>query len=398
MTRVVLLFLLLVIIAPSNTIGFGLGFYYAAISRNTNLSFLPLVLAAALFFASYNSTKIPESDLFFYWQSSEELARIDFFQLINLYRHEPGYYFMNWLFVRGLGFEWSSWVFVFSFAFYFSWLTGINIVLNFLKLDRTSSLTLLVFAMFFPLVFIQSAHLVRQYIAMGIGLLGLATFLITGRGWRYFIVAPIFHVAAFALLIVPLSARLGSRSQRAAVFYTLFVALFLVLAGRVAGENPEFLQSLGVPNLIIYGIGRLSQDQFYQLNDLSLIGLLFSTISLGASILGLYINREKIASISKEVNLRFTSFLTFNAVLSASIILLSLLGYTEPATRMLQFILLQFPVVLATLVFLTKTFRFFTIIAGVLMPILFFSYPSTWSYGDVLKVLLYPHYFYLIGA
>lgn len=392
------LILLLVLIAPSNILGLAFGFFLAGTSGKGSLRYLPLTLSASLFVASYNSTKISESDLYFYERASEALSNASFGQLLLLYGHEPGYYFFNWVYVHVFGFDWTSWVFVFSFFLYFLWLSGLRILHSALDLDQASKLAILVWAAFFPLVFVQSGHLVRQYIATSISLFAMATFLMNGRGWLYFSVAPLFHATAIVFLVVPISSWLSQRSRRAAILFTVIGPLLLLLGGRELGQNVALLEGLGLPSVVTYGIGRLSQEQFYELNDVSSIVVVSSLISLGLAFFGLALGLPKSISPSRRVSSRFAAFVAFNMVLAASVLVLDRIELPEPSTRLFQFVILQFPFMLSLYLQVFPRLRIFAIAMGVLMPFAFFLYPTTWTYGDPIEILFLPYYVYLLGG
>ena len=385
-----------VLIAPSNALGLAIGLIYAFRAGDNSQRLIPLVLSAALFLASFNATKVPEGDLYVYYLASEALRDADFQQLIFLHGHEPGYYFLNWLHVHLLGFDWNSWVFAFTFLIYFSWLNGVRLVTGFFHYDVALKVALIVWAAFLPLVFFQSAHLVRQYIALSFGLLGIAMFLATGRGWFWIWVAPLIHVSTLVLLLVPLSVWLAQRSRRLAMTLVVLGPLSMILIGRALGQNPERLDALGLPSIISYGIGRLSQNQFYELEGISISAVLFSMVSLGICMSAIAFRLPSRVSQAKEVSTRFAAFFAFGAAVPASALALSLAGFNEPATRLVQIVVLQLPFILAVILTSSHAMRLVTVATAVLMPISFFLYPSVWTYGNSAENLLLPYYYFLV--
>lgn len=57
---------------------------------------------------------------------------------------------------------------------------------------------------------------------------------------------------------------------------------------------------------------------------------------------------------------------------------------------------MQLPFILCIVFIGSTTVRVATIATGLLMPFLFFVYPSAWSYGDAAEIVLLPYYFFLL--
>lgn len=279
--------------------------------------------------------------------------------------------------------------------FYFLWLTALRLLVGTLNLNRSVQLAVIVLAAFFPLVFVQSSHLVRQYIANGIALFGMVRFLTDGRGWFLFCLAPLFHVVAAIFLVVPFSAWLGQRSRRKAIIFSVVSPLLLILGGRLIGQSLATLEALNVPRVLTYGISRLSQEQFHELDEVGATALIFSLISLLASLSALACHRSRPISSDPLVSSRLAAFVTFNAVLAGSTMLLAISGLTEPATRLFQIVLLQFPFLFAVLAASSHAARLAAIGVGSIMPLAFFVYPSAWEYGDPGEILLLAYYAFL---
>jgi hypothetical protein len=102
-------------------------------------------------------------------------------------------------------------------------------------------------------------------------------------GFSFFL-APLFHAFATIFLVVPVLAWLGQKSRRKAAIFSLVSPLLLVLGGRLIGQFLAALEALGVPRVPTYGISRLSQEQFYGLDEIGATALVFSLIYLIVSL------------------------------------------------------------------------------------------------------------------
>lgn len=391
--------IMLILLSPSNLLGLFLGTFHAIAARKEQASFQPFIISVSLLLASVNATKLPEGDLYNYLFKSNILSESNLGELLRLHSTEPGYYFANWVHVSLLGLDWTSWVFVFTFFFYCIWLNSISMLLGMLRLSNAPKIALLICAAFFPLVFAQSAHLVRQYLGGSLALLGVVYFLKNGRGWGLFLTAPLVHVVSAIFLSIPTSAIVARRSFKWALVVGLSAPIALIGVGRLLAQNVETLAGFGLPTVVTYGLQRLSQNEFHSLSEASMIALSFSAISAAICLFSLVTRLPERVAESEAIALRLTLFLNFQLVLSLSTIIFNGIGLTEPGTRVFQFVLLQFPFSIAILLAASYTARNAVLFAAFLMPILLVVYPNAWNYGSIPEVLLLPYYHsLLLGA
>lgn len=390
--------LLCILIAPSSILGILIGFLYAAIiTTRTSKQMLPLVFSLTLFLSALNVTKSLESDLIVYFSISNDLNGISFFEALSAYAHEPGYYLVNWFVVNKLNFEWRHWVFLFTFLLYFIWLYAIDRLMRFLDVNHYLRISIIIISAFSPLVFSQSAHLVRQYLSGGIAFFGVVEFLKTGRGWRYFILAPLVHLASGVFLFIPVSHMLFKGVSKR--YYFILILLFALFSFQIIQSSVfyDLVNSIagGWPEIISYGLSRLTQEQFFDNDKLGLIPLTLTVIILASSLFGLFASSLDKLNNKLVDSSRLSALLTFNAVLSLGVLLFSYIGHTEPALRAFQFMLIQSPLLIALYVKFFKYVKVLLYAASFLMPLIFCFYPTKWTYSHFGEVLILPYYYYL---
>ncbi len=392
-----LLCLLLILLSPSNFLGISSGIFYAVkLGKNNNWQLLPLIFSISLFLSSLNTTKDLESDFYSYFLISNQINGLNILEFFEIYSREPVYYLANWFFVNKLNFDWDNWVFFFTFIFYFVWLNAIDRLMRLQGVEIYTKLAIILFFGFSPLIFSQSAHLVRQYLSGAIAFWGMTTFLKTGRGWLYFVLASLIHVSSVIYLIIPLSKNFFGGVQRGHFAFLFVVFPYIIFEIIQAPIIYNFLLSYtgGLFDTIAYGVKRLTQEEFFDNEKLSLIPLTVSFIIFALSIFGMIVSpKDKLTDSVVENSRRFI-VLVFNAALSLAILLFSFMELTEPALRAFQYLLIQLPFLILLQLRIFQELRLIFFVIALLVPILFFIIPTEWSYDYFGRVLIYPYYFY----
>jgi hypothetical protein len=379
-----------VLLAPSNLFGLLISLFISFVPQNRKIILTPLVCSLALFLASINATKKLQGDLANYFYFSEELAGVGFSALIAQFGKEPLYYLWNWLHVSVFRFTWESWVFTFSAVFYLIYLATLVRVLDELKFSKHLRILSIILAAFFPLVFMQSAHLVRQYLAGTFILLGVVNFIFNKRALPFFLIAITFHVSAVIFLIIPTLSKFNFRSKLKIFLMTFWAPLvFLLLINLISKYGiDEYL-----PLLMQYGIQRLTQTEFYQLQPLSLFSITF--------ILLMFIMSSFIVLKKQKTNYEDTTYLriiisySFFTFLSIVVLYFHFVGRPELSLRFMQYLVLFFPITFVLCAHFFPFLKQFLLISGLIMPIVFCVYPSNWQYSNLLELLTYPYAFFL---
>ena len=381
--------IIIVLLAPSNIIGTLFAVFWACISGRANTQYRPLVLALSLLLASVNSTKHLAGDLETYFEISMALQGIDLASVLLQFGHEPAYYLWNWLQVAVLDFGWSSWVFSFSFVIFFLFLSAVQRCVLGLRLPPVTGVCLILLAAFFPLIVAQSAHLVRQYLAGALIAMGLANFLFGGRVLPYLLLAPLFHISATLFLIIPFLSAFKLRSKLRIMLDGLILPGLLVLGLRVVAQS-GFSASLPLP--LQYGLQRMGQDEFHQLDQSSLLAILWAALMLVMSLA--VTARGNYGFINPALRVKVDLTFTFLATLSGGVVLLAIAGEAELATRLTQYLFLLFPISLALLSRSRPIVQASVVFAGAAMPLIVMIYPTAWSYAPLMQLILFPFHFF----
>lgn len=381
--------IILVLLAPSNAVGAMVALWASLTCGERSRTLFPLLLSASLILASANSTKLLDGDLRNYFITSQQIGQMDLQTALLQYSMEPGYYLSNWLFVSLLGFNWQSWVFAFSLVFYLIYLTSVERVCRQFDLKKSAAIGLILLAAFFPLVFAQSAHLVRQYIAGAIAVLGCANYLCGRRALLLFLVAPLFHVSAAFFVLLPLFDSLKSR-YRTMTIVSILMGVPIVAAAAIALARSPFASLM--PDVIRYGLSRIGQEKFYELDASSVWALLFTVVTLLLCLVVLLKQNVKYGGAQQRQIDIFTCILIS---LASSVLVFLAFDLSELAVRFVQFLFLSFPVLLAVFLASRKELRRIVLAAGLAMPLILVSYPIAWTFAPVDELVVYPYHYFL---
>jgi len=380
---------------PSNVLALAVGvvlaFGRSASSKGADVFRSALILAVSLFMASYNATKLPESDLRTYMLYSELVSQRNFAEALE-FSSEPVYYLGNWFFVGVLGFEFSSWIFLTTFTIFYLILGGIKRILEVAGVHGGLIASAIVLTAFFPLMFAQSGHLVRQYLAIAIGMLAMARYIGGERCAPYLILAAMTHVTAAIFMLVPIVAFVAPRFGRFSWILTYGLPVVAVGVARFLSEFSSNLRAIGVPDFFVYGLSRLGQQRFHALSDFSLAGYLFVAVSIGISIMFV---QQRIAYKlweASSASARMHTFVSIQLMLSLTVLALSIFGLSELAVRFSQFLFVMCPIALVSLISFHLWARGIVYILAISMPVLFFAYPSPWVYGNAIDILFGPYH------
>lgn len=379
-----------ILLMPSNALALAIAFWSSALSKKGSTFHTAIILAVSLFLASYNATKFPESDLYNYLRYSNILAESTFLEAIQ-FSSEPIYYLGNWVFVGIFGLSFNSWIFFVSFIIFFLSLTGIKQILETGAVHGPLIASAIVLTAFSPLMFAQSGHLVRQYLAIGLGIFAIARYIAKERWAALLILAAMTHVTAAVLFLIPIVGALAPRFGKFSWVLTYGLPLSSVGIARLMAVYAATLQAVGGPTFIIYGLRRLGQDEFHTLSDFSLAGYLFvfASISISGLLILKDVARKAMGQRSSWVRLHL--FFSFHFMLSLSVLTLALLGITELAIRFSQFLFVITPIGLAYILDFYRA-RWLLYMTAAAMPVIFFLYPSPWVYGDPVEILVGPYH------
>lgn len=378
--------MIFVLLSPSNILGIFIALISWATLRRKEAAYAPAILASALILASANSTKELDGDLYNYYRISELLRELDLVSSMVLFGQEPAYYLWNWVHVSLLGLSWQSWIFSFSAIFYITYLSAVRRSVEELNLGHLTGLCLILLAAFFPLVFVQTAHLVRQYLAGAIVTIGVVNVLFGRRAVAFFLLAPLFHMSAAVFLIIPLMLALNLRSKAAIFFCGLSLPTFALLGLRLLSQSGIVANT---PLPLQYGLMRLSQNEFHEISYTFGIALMFSTFMLLISLSVAF--RRDDGRFAPHRQSRVTLVFTILAALSLATIFFSIVGISEIAIRFMQFLFLLMPIALGFMSLSWPLLRFGIVLLGGLMPLALLIYPKAWNYAPLGELILYPY-------
>lgn len=384
--------MLAVLLAPSNIFSLSLGtLFFAASGKKPDQRNL-FALGVALFFASVNSTKLLQGDLLNYYHYSEEISKGGFLYAF-LFANEPLYYLLNWFFVAVLGWGFAGWVFAVSFSIYYMSLKALQLFMEDESPSKGLQLAVLLFFAFSPIIFSQSAHLLRQYLASALALLGLARYIKTGR-WNIFqLLSPLTHVSSAIFLLVPLMGMLPAKSFRS---QAVLGVIFPILTFFVFRSISSFASVLPLPSIVKYAMLRAGQTSFHELTPLGTFPLLFVILSIVTSSSTLLLSYRRIRSGSTEALGRRSAAYAFQFSISVMILVLSGLGLVEPAVRMFQYVLFLAPISLVAFARISPVFKAFVFLMSYPLAVFLFLVPLRWQYADFSEVLTYPSLYYLL--
>lgn len=226
--------LLLPIFVLSPFVALCLAFMQLLLSSKSKIDKYLVFAVISGFIGLLNIKKEPYSDFATYLEWYKLADSLSFKEYIWLIKKEPLFMALTYVVNRlTLGSE-SIYVFVLSFLSYFLLLESLSIFhrkLNFSKLSFFTSVLVLVF---FPYIFLLSAHLIRQFLAISIMAVVMSSFLLN----RKFpivsaMIATLIHsTAAIIFLLVAVTRRWR---------IDIFIRIFVAFAGTIIGVFSVFI-------------------------------------------------------------------------------------------------------------------------------------------------------------
>lgn len=383
-----LVYVPLLLAAPSTIIGLLSGLLAVILTRSK----IPFSLVILLVFglASINSTKQLSGDLETYHQYSEVLASLTFLEALA-FSVEPGFYLLNWIVVGAFGLGFEAWVFVFTCVYYLFMVFGL---LEYQKQNRllaSGFFGIVSICLFSPIVFEQTAHLARQYFAGAIAIYGLVKFVKHGRMNIYLFLAPLCHATAAVFISYALLVKLLPNKPILTMISAVSIPPIMI---RILLEIAEFLNLLGLPKLLAYGISRITQSEYHQLNQLGLGALLFTTFFLILSFL-YFSMRVKMPILNTKAQVQSEKGHThalagITAFICFFVLLLNILELYELAIRLCQYIFMLAPFLLMAVIKNSVSSQKVIGFIGVVTAIGFCLYDYVWVYDDFFLVLIRP--------
>lgn len=346
-----------------------------------------IIFSLALFIASINAGKSLESDLLQYAILFEGMASISLSDAIGR-SVEPIFSIWNWFLNRLIGVDTEGFVFLSSLSTYMLLMLSYKRYFSFPNINIVSFLLSISLLIFFPLVFAQSAHLLRQYLAGAIALYALS------RNSSYvmfflLVTATLIHVSSVVFMVAPI-AMFMSKSIK--IFYAniLIIPISSIVVLRLFSP---FLLELSLPAPIIYGIARMSQSTFYELNSLGVISLSLLVVGLLFALSVIFDTSDQ-----KKSDPVIHYFNALYIVISVFSIFTNYHGFAELAQRFAQYCFLLLPPILVyasrrnTLLLLTTLSIFAVFVFG------FLALENPWTYKHPLEYLLYPPVSHLLTS
>lgn len=278
-TKIIVWFLCIVACLASPLLAFAVITLtiFATKPLNAKILLLPLIVNLSVWLSLINSTKLPESDLLVYLDHYNALRGLSLIDLIEAQQHEILFHLFSWIAINYLLLSDAGYVFLLSNLFYLTLLIALYKYGDQRQESIFKIIGVIFFLALFPPLFSISAHIIRQVIAGAIATLALVNTTKTARSNLLLLsVATLFHTSAAVFFLAPLSlaiSRIIGRSS-ALVALTLIPAFILIIrvTAEFALDFPIFAKFL----ILQYGLQRISQTTFFELNSLSSSALFFT--------------------------------------------------------------------------------------------------------------------------
>ena len=290
------------------------------------LSSSRLYLAVAFLLSLLNSSKCYESDLANYERYYVLAKEVSFRDYLLWHQKDPFFYSVFYFAsVNGVGFR----LFLFSFTFAFYYL----ILITAKRYDKVIDSSILLLSLFIPQIFLSIGHLMRQSIAIAIGLYGLSQIKAL-RSYTIMILGSLAHFSSLSFVLFSV------------LFKKHFKALFIL--GLI------FVVLLYQIPIFSYALKRLSGGFENWTND----NLFFWFF--------LFFNLVAVLWTKKRTAISSFTFFTILAILLAKV-----MGQGGEATeRLSPFIIMASPFVISVFI-RGKTLKIITFLAGLSVFILF---------------------------
>lgn len=322
------------------------------------------------FLSVLNANKIVDGDLIAYLQYYNELETITSVAFLERFGSEPVFYVISWIIGYLTGFSDYLFAYIVSFLGYYLLAIGTFRLLN--KVASHQYITAAIFSAticILPVVFSNSLHLVRQFIALGLFLYGLS---LMGKS-RYVLWALAFftHVSSAYLILFALSGKFARLSQIFTVSSLAFISVIGAVFRGFLGGVDSFQ--------ILYFFRRVSQESFHEMDGLSTMHVFYVLFFMISAFILYRLKKSGFEGyISKAV-------LQILLILGLIILVLNqVYEFYEPAARL--FFYFTVISVFALSLWLIKSFNYSYVIASLIFFIVLPLWVSlylgngTWTY------------------
>ena len=357
------------------------------ISQNKRrLKYIVLMISIGLI-SIFNATKIPESDLADYLIYYHQLKDISISQFLVRFGNEPIFYVFSWLI--GIFTDFSDYWFKYLSSIFGLMLLAFSAFrYSELKLGKLKwSVMISIIALcLFPVIFSNSLHLIRQFFALGIFILGLS---VSGK-FRVVVwtLAVLTHVSSVVLIIFAIN---GKKIQ----IIQIFTIIFIFFLGSIA---PILRSHLSVIDLgtITYLLSRATQASYHDMVGVGNLHIAFIIFVMSLCLL------PKTTNFARLLRIDYPELRRVLIGLGSTIIILTLVyNFHEPSARLFYYF-----IVLTLLNFIVKMAKFQGASMLVSVSYLFISClawvllmmgSGTWSYNTIqLKTILSPILFHVL--
>lgn len=321
----------------------------------------------------FNANKIVDGDLIAYLGYYRDLEVITPLVFLERFGSEPVFYILSWIIGYLTGF--SDYLFSYTVSFIGYYLLAIG---SFRLLNQTVSHQYFAAALFsasiciLPVVFSNSLHLIRQFIALGLFLYGLSYM---GKYRNIFWALAFFtHVSSIYLILFSLSGKLSRFSQILAIVALTFISVLGAVFRGLTGGTESFQ--------LLYLFRRVSQETFHDMNGLSMIHISFVVFFIISAAISY---RSQKPGVKRIVPRAVVQILIILGLII--LVLNQVYEFYEPAARL--FFYFTVISILALSIWLLRTFNYSSEIASLMffliLPFWIFLYlgRGTWSYSNI---------------
>lgn len=341
--------------------------------RASNASYFLSAMSIVILLSLINFFKVPYSDLADYYALYESAKMYSLSEFLLLAGKEPFFYWVFYVFASSKIVSGEAFIFLTSLVGYAVLGFALSLWARDFGLRRHYYWLVFILFLLFPPLFLQSAHLVRQFIAGSLLVLALTIARnCIGVGVALTLAATLVHSSAIVFLpfvILYNYSRLHPISTL--VFVTILPLIFLVFVRQFGSIFPD------VP-FLGYIFQRLSQDSFQELEQLGVVATLFVLFLLGSS--GYLLSSMFFSQRAKAVSDLFFPMVVFT--ISLYLLLGAWAGEALLVTRYLLYLYFLSPFIMLglclRLVASDYILRFTIVVAASAFP--FFIINNVWVY------------------
>lgn len=268
-TFIVLLFFL---VHPISGILISLFFDIYLYSKNVSkYNGLLTVFVLSFFLGLINMTKYIESDMENYLIQFDLAKESGFFSYLLLVGKEFAFYSYMYFLSSCIKLDFASFTLINTFISYFCLLYSVVLIYKKLSLKVVDVVVALVSISFFFELFSLSAHLMRQFLAMSVLLLGLVYFILYNRKMHLLILcAGFIHSSAFLFLPLLFFPPIRKPFSVKSIILTFFAVFILAYAVVLLAGNLEF----------VYIFQRIGANDFNSESHLEIVTIVFTLLFL----------------------------------------------------------------------------------------------------------------------